>query len=130
MDGADSHTDAPRQAANIRSAVEEFKQQWNVQRIIAFSGGADVEDEETQARISAVIADAMRVLCQARIGVLTGGTKWGVPRIAAEEAKRRDLPTIGIFPSGKTKELLPDEYLDLKIPIDPVFGDSDWGDES
>ena len=62
------------------------------------------------------------------IAVLCGGTEWGVPKIAAEMAKKFNLPVIGVYPERGKKYALED--LDLSIEIAPRYKNSEWGDES
>jgi SLOG cluster4 family len=63
------------------------------------------------------------------VAIVCGGTKWGIPHTAMTLAKELGFKVIGIFPlTGAHYACL--ELLDLAICVDPIYGDSRWGDES
>jgi predicted Rossmann-fold nucleotide-binding protein len=128
----------------ISHAVENFLHQHGLHHVIAFSGGASLalpgvaeSDElhrnyadvqkEREARIA---SEALNILRHYRVAILTGGTRFGFPKTAFEQAKDVGLKTIGVFPQTAAEKgyVLPD--LDLPICVEPLFGDSAWGDES
>lgn len=129
---------------NCAKIVEDFKHLHGLHKIIAFSGGADSElsgvskddplqlqyQEYAVALEARFIGEAILKLQGFRIAILTGGTKWGVPKTAVMEAKRNRLQTIGIFPLTGEKHALGSDVLDLSICIEPFSGESRWGDES
>lgn len=129
---------------DITKKIENFLEDKGIQIIIAFSGGSDPElpnvpsDDKLQNDFKTfsskieqrVISDAIKKFQNMRIAILTGGSKWGVPKTATQAAKDNGLVTIGVFPlTGKKYSLGPD-LLDLSICVDPLFGESRWGDES
>ncbi|OGG47629.1 hypothetical protein A3D66_01310 [Candidatus Kaiserbacteria bacterium RIFCSPHIGHO2_02_FULL_50_9] len=128
---------------NLTELVEEFKKEYGLHRTIAFSGGSDdrpegIEDRVLEASLAEalqkkeryIIAQAIERLQGYRIAILCGGTKWGVPNTAAQEAKRVGLTTIGVYPFTGKKHALGPDFLDLRICVEPEFGVSRWGDES
>jgi histidyl-tRNA synthetase len=120
----DAQETADDRNPDIQNIIEEFKKREKIRAIIAFSGGADHEDDEESRR---VIQEAIRVFRSHGVAILTGGTEGGIPQIASTEAKNSNLPTVGIFPKRAKKVL---KNLDLAIPVEAVYGQSDWGDES
>jgi len=93
--------------------------------IIAFSGGSS---EELEVRVNELIEQAMQEISGKNIAILTGGTKWGVPKYATQKAKEKSLPVIGVYPSRGAKYAL--NNLDYALEIPPRFGESEWGDET
>lgn len=145
---------------DAQKASEAFKEERDIGYVLAFSGGADDSNCFTAAAITTlaaevpgishdeakrlietsgsnmirnVVADILRPLRGYRIAVQTGGTKWGVPRVATEVAKELSFVTIGIHPLaakiGKDRTLSSD-LIDLSICVHPGIGESRWGDES
>ena len=124
--------------------VSEFKRQYGIHKIIAFSGGADVSlsgveknnplQEEyrrvIQTAEETIIGEAVGLLRSHQIAVLTGGTKWGVPSIASKKAKEFGIKTIGVYPLVGQKHALDENLLDLSFCVNPLIGESNWGDES
>ncbi|HVU75565.1 MAG TPA: hypothetical protein VHD38_01865 [Candidatus Paceibacterota bacterium] len=153
---------APGNGSDLNQVVRDFKRDHGISFVLAFSGGADDnsgivnemkrmirEDaslpEDVRSRVektteaakdafvASLVRDTLENLCDYRIAVLTGGTAWGVPRIATQVARELGFPTIGVFPStaaAKQKNMLPDGQLSLAICVHPNFGESEWGDES
>ncbi|WP_076866158.1 SLOG cluster 4 domain-containing protein [Bradyrhizobium mercantei] len=125
--------------AAIDGAIARFKSETGVRVIIAFSGGADSGLGEKapapvkdflQQRMNEEIKEAVEYLSEYRIAALSGGTKYGVPAVAAQCAKEAGIPTIGVYPKCGEKHALPEAFLDLRICVESLFGDSAWGDES
>lgn len=108
----------------IEELVGRFKLEKGTQKIVAFSGGS----EEKAAAVQVIIEDIVNGLVGLPVAILTGGTKWGVPKTASDVAKAGGLPVIGVYPERGQKYLLPD--LDLAIKISPRCRESEWGDES
>lgn len=126
-------------ATDISSIVDDFKRRLGINRIIAFSGGADSGlGEDVPAEISAFkeklmveeIRKAVVFLSGYNVAILTGGTSDGVPAAAARSAKDVGLATIGVFPRIGERKALSGDLLDLRICVEPRFGESCWGDES
>jgi predicted Rossmann-fold nucleotide-binding protein len=123
----------------IDEIIARFKSETGVQVIIALSGGADsgLGDDAPasvkgflEERMQEQIKEAADYLRDYRIAVLSGGTRFGVPAVAAKCAKDVGIPTIGVYPQCGEKHALPDPLLDLRICVEPLFGPSVWGDES
>ncbi|HBI33613.1 MAG TPA: hypothetical protein DEA43_00645 [Candidatus Moranbacteria bacterium] len=124
--------------------VREFMKQNGLHKIIAFSGGSDAEisgmpkDDPVQLQYKAfarnleerIIGDAVKKLRNYQIAILTGGTSWGVPNTATLKAKEYGMKTIGVFPLAGKKHVLPEDILDIALCIEPLVGESRWGDES
>lgn len=151
----------PDRAVEAHRAFEQFKKDNDIGYVLAFSGGADdsnlftktaitslcnnpdfdldqkaaegVISDISKHMISQVVRDVLGPLRGFRIAVQTGGTKWGVPDVAAKVAKEMGFTTIGIHPFaaivGKDR-VLSGDYLDLTMCVHPGLGDSRWGDES
>lgn len=131
-------------AGSYSLVVEAFKDAHGIHKIIAFSGGASTTlsgvgkqdplqseyEKLIQRAEERVLGDAVRLLRDYRIAVLTGGTKWGVPSVASRKAKELGLMTIGIFPLVGKKHALGEDLLDLTLCVEPSVGESRWGDES
>lgn len=138
-------------------SFEVFKRTHDIGYVLAFSGGADdstmfatsmaeilasnVSEEEAQNLVDQASSHMVRSVVEAvlkplrgfRIAVQTGGTKWGVPKVATTVAKELGFTTIGIYPHaaicGKDRTLSAD-LLDLSICVHSSIGDSRWGNES
>lgn len=130
-------------SSDINKAVRNWKKKKGIEILIGFWGGTDtklegVDNDEIQDVYSSVlntiqatiIKNTVQILSDYRVGIISGGTSWGVPRVAIEEAKRYQMATIGIYPSCGHKYVLTDGLLDLKIQVNSSYQDSRWGDES
>ena len=96
-----------------------------VKKIIAFSGGAD---ESLENKVLKVTEQSMHEFKQYPIAILTGGTKWGLPKYASELAKKNGIPLIGVYPARGKKHSF--DHLDYAVEVEPRYGTSEWGDES
>jgi len=124
--------------------IQHWMKEHGIHKVIGFSGGADdklpdiPEDHEVQkkckdfkkAHFQYIIEEALRVLRAYRVAILTGGTKWGVPALTINLAKRYGFYTIGVYPQRGEKYALGDDLLDLRICVPPQIGESKWGDET
>jgi hypothetical protein len=125
-----------------RERYEEFRLRYGISTVIAVSGGAltdtrgmpgdvaSVYKENLDARIRAILHDC---LCQFQgygVAVMTSGTRDGVPRVAIHVAKELKLKLIFLYPQRARKYRVETVEPDLDIQIDPVVGDSQWGDDS
>lgn len=124
--------------------IREFKKELGIHKIIAFSGGSSVEldgipkEDPLQLQYQEIrkeherrfLDECIGNLRGYRVAVLTGGTKFGFPKVATEKAKEYNLKTIGVYPLAGKKHALDDNLLDLSLCIEPQYGDSQWGDES
>lgn len=128
---------------NLTALVAGFMKEYGLHRIIAFSGGSDdkpegILDTELESLLANalrkkeqhIVSSAVQRLHGYRIAILSGGTKWGIPHTAAQEAKRYGLMTMGVYPFAGKKHALGPDLLDLRICIEPEYGVSRWGDES
>lgn len=113
---------------NTKNQLEErvsiFMKENKLEKIIAFSGGAD----EKEIVVSEIIEDCMSYIQNYPVAILTGGTNEGVPRIANDIAKSYGIKTIGVLPSKGEKSV--NKNLDLKLVIEPRLLDSHYGDDS
>jgi len=124
--------------------ISEFKKQYGIKKVIAFSGGSDSklngvpDDDPLQKKFEEfskileerIISDCLGKFRGYQIAILTGGTKWGVPNTSSVVAKKYGLKTIGIYPLVGKKHALGDEILDLSMCVTPRYLESKWGDES
>lgn len=128
-----------------------------IRQVIAFSGGsrpptiASTPDVSRQLKAASdllatdVLGNTLDYLStyKACVGILTGGTKGGIPEQAACLAKAKGFNTIGIFPAAGAKHSLPDEVLDIAVCVasdlkdscavragDAAKFSSQWGDEA
>ncbi|MBR9691154.1 hypothetical protein GOV06_00035 [Candidatus Woesearchaeota archaeon] len=108
----------------MNEQVQEFTSKNGIEKIIAFSGGADEEKEAVER----IIQDSMIYFKDCPVAILTGGTSWGIPKFATEVAKDYGLKTIGVMPARGEKYAL--NSLDLKLVVAPEYGQSEYGDES
>jgi predicted Rossmann-fold nucleotide-binding protein len=123
--------------------IQAFMHQHGLHKIIAFSGGADDSLEgipdaalqhsykrAMQQKEEYIVEQAMRKLRGYRIAILCGGTTWGLPQTAALKAKQYGFTTIGVYPYIGLRHVLDSELLDLSVCVEPLYGESYWGDES
>lgn len=109
------------------SEVTNFLRDNRITRVIGFSGGSEatygvlssdhpaVQQYETylEEMFKETIRTCLDVLNGFRVAILTGGTKWGIPKYGLHLAKERNFPTIGVLPSAGEKHSLEDKYFDL-----------------
>lgn len=128
---------------NYSDLINAFRMEHGIQSIIGISGGADdrhagiPEDDPLQHRFLTfhedfhrrVLNDALKPLRNYRVGILTGGTKWGVPKTAIEIARLHGFKTIGVLPKAGEQHALDDQSVDLQIVVEPLVGEGFWGDE-
>lgn len=107
------------------SEVDEFLDNPEVENAIWFIGGADCSD----VNVGDIVDEAMQMFEGENIGVVTGGTKGGLPEIAAKKAQEYDMPTLGIYPERGEKYFF-EEANDYGAMVSPTYGESSWGDES
>lgn len=136
---------------DYHAQFEHFKHEHGILFVLAFSGGADdnhpvlryiqdngTEDCKTLASqandvlIQQIVSDTLNPLPRSHIAILTGGTKWGVPRIAAQTAKELGFKTVGVAPLRAHEKgyTLDESVLDLLVVVPPIIGESRWGDEA
>ena len=108
----------------VQEYLESLRRQ-GIEKIIAFSGGAD---EAFEGRVRKVVEQSMHEFRGLPIAVLTGGTKWGLPKYASEVARNYSFPVIGIYPQRGLKHAIAN--LDFAIEVSPRYAGSEWGDES
>ncbi|MES2999742.1 MAG: hypothetical protein V4787_03565 [Pseudomonadota bacterium] len=130
-------------ADNYNKVITEFRKEHGIHRIIGISGGSDdklsgiPDDDPLQAQYAdfrdsyheRVLRDTLKPLRGYRVGILTGGTKWGIPKMALQIAREYRFRTIGVLPKAGEHHALADEALDLQIIVDPLIGEGFWGDE-
>ena len=104
--------------------MDEFMKKNGLEYVVGFSGGSDKEKEEVER----VVNDSMLYFSKRPIAVLTGGTKWGIPKIASEIAKDYGMKTIGVMPERGEKYKL--SSLDYEMIVPPKYAGSEYGDES
>ncbi len=112
----------------LTSKIDFFKKDRGIDHVIAFSGSSIGNNNELL--IQNVIEEIIASFKNKLIGILTGGTTFGVSNHAIVIAKQYKLPTIGIFPSIGAKYALDRKFLDLPIEVPPILEKSQWGDES
>ncbi len=130
-------------AHDYNALLSEFRRKHGIGRIIGISGGSDdkltgiPDNDPLQVQHAAfrdgfcerVLRDTLMPLRGYQVAILTGGTMWGVPKMAAEIAKQYGFKTIGVLPKAGERHALPREMLDLQIVVEPLIGESVWGDE-
>ncbi len=128
---------------NYSQHIRDFMSRHGLHKVIGFSGGSDDKlpgipsGDNLQEQFKSfrgdfdkrIVTDALSVLQGHRVAILTGGTKWGVPETACKTAKDLGFKTIGVFPRAGRKYAMDDSLLDLSICVDPLMGESRWGDE-
>lgn len=107
------------------SEIDKFLDRSEVENAIWFIGGSDCSD----ADVENIVEEAMKQFKGKNIGVVTGGTEEGLPEIAARKAKKYNLPTLGIYPE-RGEEYFLEEFNDHGVMVPPIYGESNWGDES
>ncbi len=131
-------------SSELDDRVREFKKQHGIHHIIAFSGGADAElpgvagDDPLQKLYGQfvssyeqqLVGQTLDILRHYRIAVLSGGTKYGVPKTAILAAQQRNIKTIGVFPKIAEEGGKVVDGIDLPICVEPRYGQSRWGDEA
>ncbi len=130
-------------ARDLNADLLQFRKTYGIDRIIGVSGGADdklvgIPDDDPLQDLRAnyqealherLLQDALKPLRGYRVAFLTGGTKWGIPKLAVKVARNLGFPTIGVLPMTGEHHALDDEMLDLKIVVEPLLGEGAWGDE-
>lgn len=112
--------------AELQEILRSFRIQYSVKRIVGILGGSDAAAVSQRS----LVQEFLSGMDDFRVGVLSGGTKGGLPQIAVEEAKSFGLPSIGVFPSDRRKLALLDQ-LDLAIETPPpLVGNADFGTET
>ncbi|MBF0308587.1 MAG: hypothetical protein HQL56_03560 [Magnetococcales bacterium] len=125
------------------TVVTEFLHRHALVGIVGFSGGADdklpglpegdpIQEEFKEFRKhleERILRDALGTLRGHHIAVLTGGTRFGVPNTATRVAKEMGFKTIGVYPLTGRKYALGGDLLDLGLCVEPLMGESHWGDE-
>lgn len=111
---------------NIEKSYKELLEENGIKKVIGISGGSDNKTKEVED----IIKESMDVYKDYPVAILTGGTKWGVPKTASTIAKDYGLKTIGVYPARGEKYALDDSLIDLKIKVEPRMKNSEWGDES
>lgn len=104
--------------------VTDFLVKNGIKHVIAFSGGY-MDNEE---QVKKILEDSMKVYEGHPVAILTGGTDWNLPGLAAAAAKNHGLLTIGVLP--KTGEQYKVKGLDLEIIVPSTYSQSEWCDES
>lgn len=126
------------------SEVTNFLRDNRINHVIGFSGGSEatygvlpsnhpaVQQYETYLEVmfKEIISTCLDALHGFRIGILTGGTKWGIPKYGLHLAKARKFPTIGVLPSDGKKHSLADKYFDLKVVVSNSLNSGFWSDEA
>jgi predicted Rossmann-fold nucleotide-binding protein len=130
-DGEEDHhfqrfyPDIARARLDLQVEVGRFLERTGSSAIVGILGGSD----ENMAEARKTIADFLRHMRGARVAILSGGTRGGLPQ-AAEEARFLGFPTIGVYPQGKEEHVLFEE-LDLAIAVPaPLTGLSCFGSET
>jgi predicted Rossmann-fold nucleotide-binding protein len=130
-------------AQNYNDLIAAFRREHGIYRIIGISGGSDdkhagiSDDDPLQKRYVDVrdaihemlLHDALKPLRGYRIAILTGGTKWGVPKTALQIARQHGFRTIGVLPKVGEHHALNGEAVDLQVVVEPLIGEGFWGDE-
>jgi len=94
--------------------------------IVGILGGAD----DLGPGQRQLVREFLSGLGDFKVGILSGGTKGGLPQIAVEEAHLFGLPTIGVFPKDRRGiALLKELNLAIETPS-PLVGDADFGTET
>lgn len=111
----------------VKQKLAEFKKQQGVHFIVSISGGAE---EGNLLAAQTIIEEAVTLLRDLHITVLTGGTRGGIPELGIRVAKRLDIPTVGVYPPRAKKYVL-FELLDLTIEcLPPSYGEASFGTET
>ncbi len=128
---------------NYTATCNDFLNTYGLKKIIGFSGSADTKlsgipnDDPLQQKYrefyqsfyKRIISDVLGVLNGYKVAILTGGTDGGIPELAVRKAKEFGFKTIGVFPKVGKKYSLESSLIDLSIMVDPLIGESRWGDE-
>ncbi|PIE84920.1 hypothetical protein CSA08_04730 [Candidatus Gracilibacteria bacterium] len=127
----------------LDNTIKEVKSILGFKKIIAFSGGGqgikvNFDDKEIAEKIEEystlakkkIVSDIVSRLRDYDIAILTGGTKWDIPKIATEIARGNNIPTIGVYPRRGEKNSVGKDLLNIEVVVDPIYGESHFGDES
>jgi len=128
----------------VSKKIQILKKKFWFEIIIAFSWGwnwlddyFDDDNDELKDKVKSyinlkkenIIEWIIKKLRDYKVAILTWGTKWDVPKIAVEKARKYWLPTIGVLPERWKKYSLWD-LLNLEIIVKPIYQESQFGDES
>lgn len=111
---------------DLEERVRSFCKEVGIRSFIAISGGASSEDG------AEFIDTFMGALKNSPVGVVTSGTKNGIPLLTVQAAKRHAVPIVRVYPSRASDHdhLAPDAGVALDLSISPRLAESAWGDES
>ncbi|MCX6712783.1 MAG: hypothetical protein NTY66_01090 [Candidatus Vogelbacteria bacterium] len=93
---------------------------------IAVTGGAPAGSDDTV--VAGIVEEFVAKLAGKNLAIVGNGTKWGVPKYAAEAAIAHGIPLIRIFPERARKHLLSIPGA-IDIPISPRCFSPEWGIE-
>ncbi|GAB5526880.1 MAG: hypothetical protein Roseis2KO_47520 [Roseivirga sp.] len=128
---------------NYDQILERFKRENNIKIIVGISGGSDSilsgvdSDDDLQIKYREfkgrydehIITGFLKILSGYKVAILTGGTKWGIPKLANKVAKELGFKTIGVYPRAGKKHAIEGDLLDLRICVGSMIGQPYWGDE-
>lgn len=108
--------------------VAEFREKFGIRHFLGIIGGANNETSTTEYQIT---INGLNILEQkfGKIGIVSGGTKGGIPEFAFNLARRTSHPIIGVFPEEGERHALPNLDLAIVIPP-PIYGNIVWGSET
>lgn len=111
----------------IAQEIEQFKLENGIQQVIAIIGGSDENIEAAvQDHLSQVV---LRINRKRKSAILCGGTKGGLPEVAANVATELSIPSIGVYPENAKKNALDSLDLAIEVPA-PIYGNVTWGSET
>lgn len=112
--------------SEFEDRIRSFCQERAIQALIAVSGTAEPNPSAEQ-----VAVDLVDRMCGYPVGIITSGTKTGVPGCTFRCARKGGLPIVRLFPEyAPGRGHLHEGEADLEIPVPPRVGASMWGDES
>ncbi len=110
----------------IERMVTDLRATRGLRALIALSGTADSNKEAEQAT-----QDVIDVLSGRPVGIITSGTRTGVPGRTIRYAIQMGLPVVRVYPEyARARGHLQEVGADLEISVPPRTGSSVWGDES
>lgn len=115
---------------NLDEQVVAFRKHLDLQSLIGISGGAKEYSLAETIRVARVVDEAVGVFARKHIGLVTSGTKQGIPCHTMSCAFDNVVPVVRIFPARGQKHLTPHTLIKLDLEIEPRCGASEWGDES
>ncbi|MBI5358196.1 hypothetical protein HZB69_01030 [Candidatus Amesbacteria bacterium] len=119
----------PDNNSDLSAEYQKFKEGKSISHTLGVIGGSSEEDLSSQKNL---LIEGCKLI-QTKIGnfgIISGGTRKGVPDLALDIGRELGIPTIGVFPQEKAKYVA-SEKIDFAIPVpSQLLSQVTWGIET